>query len=115
MTRKESLAPTRRARGVATPRPMPAGGVKGSSRARALRGGQPGAFVLPADLLATKLQLPRSRPNSLRRSRLQAQLDAGLDRPLTLLSAPAGFGKTTLVGDWVQHRQASGVPLSAAW
>ena len=114
MTRKESLAPTRRARGVATPRPMPAGGVKGSSRARALRGGQPGAFVLPADLLATKLQLPRSRPNSLRRSRLQAQLDAGLDRPLTLLSAPAGFGKTTLVGDWVQQRQATG-PLRVAW
>jgi LuxR family transcriptional regulator, maltose regulon positive regulatory protein len=114
MTRNESLAATRRTRGVDTPRARPAGGAKGPSRARGLRGGQPGAFALPADLLATKLQIPRSRPNVLRRSRLQAQLDAGLDRLLTLLSAPAGFGKTTLVGDWVQQRQATG-PLRVAW
>ena len=115
MTRKESLASIRRARGVDSLRPTLPGGAKGSIRTRAAGGRQPGAFSLPPDLLATKLQLPRPRPNVLRRSRLRAQLDAGLDRPLTLLSAPAGSGKTTLVGDWVQQRQATGLPLSVSW
>jgi len=38
-------------------------------------------------------------PNLLRRDRLLAALDAGLERPLVLLSAPEGFGKTTLVSE----------------
>ncbi len=52
-------------------------------------------------LLATKLYLPPPRPRVVRRSRLLERLNAGLHRKLTLISAPAGFGKTTLVSEWV--------------
>src|SRR3954451_20504089 len=52
-------------------------------------------------ILATKLYLPPPRPRVVRRSRLLEPLHAGLHRKLTLISAPAGFGKTTLVSEWV--------------
>src|SRR6202049_3349976 len=48
-------------------------------------------------ILATKLYLPRLRPNVVSRPRLLERLNEGLHRKLTLISAPAGFGKTTLV------------------
>ncbi|HYN90079.1 MAG TPA: hypothetical protein VER55_16210, partial [Ardenticatenaceae bacterium] len=60
----------------------------------------------PALLLATKLYIPPPRPNLVARPRLLARLDAGQQHPLTLISAPAGFGKTTLLSDWIQHRPA---------
>src|SRR3989337_2317837 len=52
-------------------------------------------------LLATKLYIPSPRPQVVRRSRLIDRLNAGLHRKLTLISAPAGFGKTTLAAEWV--------------
>lgn len=52
-------------------------------------------------LLATKLYLPPPRPNAIFRPRLTEQLKEGLHHKLTLISAPAGFGKTTLVSEWV--------------
>ena len=52
-------------------------------------------------ILATKLYIPRPRPNAVSRPRLLERLNAGLHRRLTLISAPAGFGKTTLVSEWV--------------
>src|SRR6266516_4762708 len=52
-------------------------------------------------ILATKLYIPRSRPNAVNRPRLLERLNEGLHRKLTLISAPAGFGKTTLVSEWV--------------
>jgi LuxR family maltose regulon positive regulatory protein len=52
-------------------------------------------------LLATKLYLPPPRPNVVFRPRLIARLNEGLHRKLTLISAPAGFGKTTLVSAWI--------------
>src|SRR5690349_21438228 len=52
-------------------------------------------------ILATKLYTPPPRPNGIPRPRLIAQLNAGLHRKLTLIAAPAGFGKTTLVSAWV--------------
>jgi LuxR family maltose regulon positive regulatory protein len=52
-------------------------------------------------ILATKLYLPRLRPNVVSRPRLLERLNEGLHRNLTLISAPAGFGKTTLVSEWV--------------
>jgi LuxR family transcriptional regulator, maltose regulon positive regulatory protein len=52
------------------------------------------------ELLATKLSLPRTRPDRLARSRLVQQLDEGMARELLLVCTPAGFGKTTLVADW---------------
>src|SRR5947209_16663770 len=52
-------------------------------------------------ILATKLYLPRLRPNVVSRPRLLERLNEGLHRKLTLISAPAGFGKTTLISEWV--------------
>jgi LuxR family transcriptional regulator, maltose regulon positive regulatory protein len=52
-------------------------------------------------ILATKLYIPPPRPNVVLRSRLIARLNEGLYRKLTLISAPAGFGKTTLLSAWL--------------
>ncbi len=54
-------------------------------------------------LLLTKLYVPSPRPNLVPRSRLIERLNEGLSlsRKLTLISAPAGFGKTTLVSEWI--------------
>jgi LuxR family maltose regulon positive regulatory protein len=52
-------------------------------------------------LLQTKLQIPRRRTPAVVRSRLNARLDSGIESKLILVSAPAGFGKTTLLTEWV--------------
>jgi LuxR family maltose regulon positive regulatory protein len=52
-------------------------------------------------ILNTKLYIPPSRPYSVLRPRLSEQLTVGLQGKLTLISAPAGFGKTTLLSEWV--------------
>lgn len=59
-----------------------------------------------AQLLLTKLQFPRPVASLVRRDRLHALLDQGADRRLTLVSAPAGFGKTTLIADWLGEKEA---------
>ncbi len=58
---------------------------------------------MPVPILATKLYLAPPRPGIVPRPRLIERLNDGLmaGRKLTLISAPAGFGKTTLVNDWV--------------
>jgi LuxR family maltose regulon positive regulatory protein len=58
---------------------------------------------VPAQILATKLYIPPSRRRAVLRPRLVERLNEGLaaGHRLTLVSAPAGFGKTTLVGEWV--------------
>jgi len=58
-------------------------------------------------LLATKLYVPPLRPEMVPRPRLLQRLDEGLrlGHRLTLISAPAGFGKTTLLGAWAQSLQ----------
>jgi LuxR family maltose regulon positive regulatory protein len=63
-------------------------------------------------LLTTKLFFPRARSKLVSRPRLIDQLTAGLRKPLTLISAPAGYGKTTLLSDW-RLRFGSEYPL--AW
>jgi LuxR family maltose regulon positive regulatory protein len=50
---------------------------------------------------ATKLHLPRPRPGAVRRERLDGRLDRTLDARLTVVSAPAGFGKTSAVTAWL--------------
>jgi LuxR family maltose regulon positive regulatory protein len=52
-------------------------------------------------ILATKLYIPPLQPNIVRRPRLVERLNEDLHRKLTLISAPAGFGKTTLVSEWL--------------
>ena len=56
-------------------------------------------------LLATKLFIPSIRPELVSRPRLIEQLYDGINHKLTILSAPAGFGKTTLVCEWLGNLQ----------
>jgi LuxR family transcriptional regulator, maltose regulon positive regulatory protein len=56
-------------------------------------------------LLATKLHIPRPRPGFLARPRLLERLTEGTGGALTLVCAPAGFGKTSLLGDWARRSQ----------
>jgi LuxR family transcriptional regulator, maltose regulon positive regulatory protein len=64
-------------------------------------------------LLATKLNVPRPRAGFLARSRLVERLDRGAAVKLTLVSAPAGFGKTTALAEWVRssHRPVGWLSL----
>jgi LuxR family maltose regulon positive regulatory protein len=66
-------------------------------------------------VLKTKLHIPSVRPELVPRPRLIERLNAGLHRKLTLISAPAGFGKTTLVSEWVQALYGTTPPVAAAW
>ena len=52
-------------------------------------------------LVETKLYLPRLRRSLVARPRLSGRLRRGSDARLTLISAPAGFGKTTLLAAWL--------------
>ncbi len=63
------------------------------------------------ELLVTKCIIPVSSHALISRPRLSALLDAGLQHKLTLLSAPAGFGKTTLLSTRAQSHSAG----SVAW
>jgi LuxR family maltose regulon positive regulatory protein len=64
-------------------------------------------------LLTTKLYIPPTRAQLISRPRLIERLAEGLTRPLTLISAPAGSGKTTLIGEWRTSEAGHGFPL--AW
>jgi len=57
---------------------------------------------MSVQLLTTKLYIPPVRPESVSRPRLVERLKAGLGRKLTLVSAPAGFGKTILLSECVR-------------
>jgi LuxR family maltose regulon positive regulatory protein len=67
---------------------------------------------LEPELLATKIHVPPPRPHAVPRPHLIARLHDGLTRPVTLISAPAGFGKTTLLSSWLNQVPAS---TRAAW
>lgn len=56
---------------------------------------------MPTPVLNTKFNIPPLRPKTVPRERLIHKLREGLHRKLTLISAPAGYGKTTLIGDWI--------------
>jgi LuxR family maltose regulon positive regulatory protein len=75
--------------------------------------------ITPERLLITKLHVPPIPPGWLTRPRLSRRLDAALHCRLTLICAPAGFGKTTLLSEWIAMRRAwSGGPVpavAAAW
>jgi LuxR family maltose regulon positive regulatory protein len=66
----------------------------------------------PEPLLRTKLYIPQVRAGLVPRPALIEKLNAGLARKLTLLSAPAGFGKTTLLSEWIA---SAGSRLPVAW
>jgi LuxR family maltose regulon positive regulatory protein len=83
----------------------PAGASAGPAPARVAASpeaaGHPGDSLGPAPLLETKLYVPRSRRGLVPRQRLSERLDRGAASKLTLVSAPAGFGKTTLLTEWL--------------
>src|SRR6478736_5171336 len=64
-------------------------------------------------LLETKLHVPRWRRSLVARPRLSERLSRGAESALTLVSAPAGFGKTTLLAEWLAAAPADG--RSVAW
>jgi LuxR family maltose regulon positive regulatory protein len=70
------------------------------------------ALPMPTQLLTSKLFIPPLRPSLVPRPRLIQLLNEGLstEHKLTLISAPAGFGKTTLVVDWLKQ-----IHLPVAW
>src|SRR5690606_17603604 len=72
------------------------------------------------ELLSTKLVPPQAAGRVQKRSliarpRLLSRLDEGLDKRVTLISAPAGFGKTTVAGEWLGRRRAQDDLPPLAW
>lgn len=65
---------------------------------------------MAAPLLSTKIHIPPLRTGSLQRPRLVERLNLGLACKLTLVSAPAGYGKTTLLSSWIRS-----IAEPAAW
>jgi len=64
-------------------------------------------------LVSTKLRPSQARPKLVARPRLTARLEREAGRKLTLISAPAGFGKTTLLVEWLKEREDG--DRSVAW
>ncbi|QBD74762.1 hypothetical protein EPA93_01640 [Ktedonosporobacter rubrisoli] len=77
----------------------------------ALTSEYPARASVPFSFLETKLRPPRLQPLLVSRPHLLTLLDAGQRQKLTLVQAPAGYGKTTLIASWIARRQ--GYP--AAW
>lgn len=73
----------------------------------------PGQTVVGIPLLGTKLYIPTWRPGLVSRPRLIERLDQGIERKLTVVSAPADFGKTTLLAEWLATTPAGERP--AGW
>lgn len=69
--------------------------------------------AISSPLLETKLFIPRPRPGLVSRPRLVARLHQATAAKLTLVSAPAGFGKTTLLSEWLANAEAEKPPT--AW
>ena len=69
---------------------------------------------MPSPLIATKLHIPPAPADLVPRPHLLRALDAARESPqrLILVSAPAGFGKTTLVAEWLRHAGEGGAWLS---
>lgn len=61
-------------------------------------------------LLQTKLLVPQSHSGAVRRAALLERLDRATESPLTLISAPAGFGKTSLLSAWTHEHS-----MAVAW
>ena len=79
----------------------------------------PAAHVEPSmqPLIKTKLFIPRLRKDYVPRPHLLEKFEKGSRKTLTLISAPAGYGKTTLLAEWIDHLQKviSPTPWSICW
>ncbi len=72
-----------------------------------------GTLIIGSQLLATKFFVPITPSTLISRPRLDALLNQSLEYPLTLISVPAGFGKTTLLSSWEKSLPTS--HYSVAW
>jgi len=70
------------------------------------------ALAMPLPLLQTKFHIPAHLATLAPRPRLFTKLNGSLQGKLTLVAAPAGFGKTTLIGDWLRQTTLPAVWLS---
>ena len=59
-------------------------------------------------VVGTKLRVPSPRSEQVIRPRLFEMLEAGLERKVTLVSAPAGYGKTILLSQWLTSNETNG-------
>ena len=76
------------------------------------------SYIVANTLLTTKLIVPQLRADLVPRPRLIEKLNAGLDGRLTIISAPAGFGKTTLATAWIKQLPSADHPWTlkdCAW
>jgi LuxR family transcriptional regulator, maltose regulon positive regulatory protein len=81
--------------------------LEGAETAQQMQAATPPASPVQFEpLLMPKLQLPRPQRSLLPREHLLELLDRGLELKLTLIAGPAGYGKTTLVGQWIAERRA---------
>ena len=67
---------------------------------------------MASPLVETKLYPPKLRRRLVARPRLSGRLRRGAESRLMLISAPAGFGKTTLLAEWLA---AAGAERTVAW
>ncbi|MCB0163658.1 MAG: hypothetical protein KDI79_05485 [Anaerolineae bacterium] len=70
---------------------------------------------MTSPIILSKIQIPPTRPDLIARARLVERLQVGLNRKLTLVSAPAGFGKTTLISSWLDSLAQSKPSPAVAW
>jgi LuxR family transcriptional regulator, maltose regulon positive regulatory protein len=70
---------------------------------------------MPTPIIATKLFIPPPLRKIVIRPGLRERLDESLHSKLALISAPAGFGKTTLVSEWAHALSAATPPVHVAW
>ena len=68
------------------------------------------SYALP--IIHTKLHRPSVTPDYVRRGKLAARLDSGSELPLSVISAPAGYGKSTLVSSWLSSLDSASAWLS---
>src|SRR5215203_1425814 len=74
--------------------------------------GSPASDSSGPTVIGTKLRAPSPRPEQVHRPRLLKMLDEGLEGKVTLISAPAGYGKTILLSQWLTSEAKDG---SFAW
>src|SRR5216684_247881 len=93
-------------------RPQPPSSLR-SAHPTAATAPSSGTSLPSLQLLTTKIALPPARSNLVLRPRLIHQMNAAIQGPLTLIAAPAGWGKTTLLHAWYTDASRSAWPF--AW